>query len=79
MTPCPSKSGLVHNIGVSYGKTMYGQLPQVSRKIAERRCKLAGNCIRHSEEDASMVILWKTTKGRENKDRKATTYLITPN
>ena len=54
---------------------VYGKLPKVTSKVAERRCKLAGHCIRHIEEEASKTILWEPTEGRVNRGRKPTTYI----
>ena len=56
---------------------VYGYLPKVSWKIAERRCRLAGHCVRHPEEEASKTVLWIPTGGRVNRGRKATTYIDT--
>ena len=56
---------------------VYGCLPKVSWKIAERRCRLAGHCVRHPEEEASKTVLWIPTGGRVNRGRKATTYIDT--
>jgi hypothetical protein len=54
---------------------LYGNLPKLSSKIAERRLKLAGHCVRHPEEEASKTILWEPTTGRVNRGRKATNYI----
>ena len=54
---------------------LYGDLPKLSHKIAERRCKLAGHCVRHPEEEASKTILWEPTEGRVNRGRKTTNYI----
>ena len=56
---------------------VYGCLPKVSWKIAERRCRLAGHCVRHPEEEASKTVLWIPTGGRVNKGRKATIFVDT--
>ena len=38
----------------------YSHLPKVSRKIRERRMRVAGHCDRHKEEEASrLVLLWQ--------------------
>ena len=47
-------------------KELYGHLPKVSIKIAERRLGLAGHCVRHPEEIASNLVLWNPTHGRAN-------------
>ena len=54
---------------------LYENLPKISRKIAERRCRLAGHCVRHTEEEASKTVLWEPTEGRANRGRKITTYV----
>ena len=54
---------------------LYNGLPPVSSKVASRRLKLAGHCIRHKEEEASKVILWEPTQGRSNVGRRAITYI----
>ena len=38
----------------------YSHLPKVSRKIRERRMRVAGHCDRHKEEEATTTI--KTIK-----------------
>ena len=40
-------------------RELYGNLPKVTDKIRERRLKLAGHCVRHSEEMASNLFLWQ--------------------
>ena len=35
---------------------LYGGLPKISVKVASRRMKLAGHCIRHPEEEASKLV-----------------------
>ena len=56
---------------------MYAGLPPVSLKVASRRSKLAGHCVRHQEEEASKLILWEPTQGKANVGRKAVTYVDT--
>ena len=38
-------------------RKLCGNLLKVTKKIRERRLKLAGNCVRHSEEVASNLVL----------------------
>ena len=64
----------------SRGKTKliindYAGLPPVSSKVASRRLKLAGHCIRHPEEEASKLVLWEPSHGRRNVGRRAVTYV----
>ena len=40
-----------------------------------RRLELAGHCVRHSEEVASNLVLWKPSHGKLNRGRKRKTYL----
>ncbi len=54
---------------------LYAGLPPVSTKVASRRMKLAGHCIRHSEEIASKLVLWEPSKGRMDVGRRAITYI----
>ena len=54
---------------------MYRNLPKITWKIAERRCRLAGHCVRHTEKEASKTVLWIPTDGRVNRGRKSTTYI----
>ena len=54
---------------------LYGDLPKVTDKIRERRLKLAGHCIRHSELEASDLVLWEPTQGKSNRGRQRVTYI----
>lgn len=54
---------------------LYAGLPKVSVKISERRLKLAGHCVRHSEEIASQLILWEPSRGRSKRGRKPVDYI----
>ena len=56
-------------------RELYGNLPKVTDKIRERRLKLAGHCVRHSEEVASNLVLWQPSQGKPNRGRKRKTYL----
>ena len=56
---------------------LYGGLPKVSSKVASRRLKLAGHCIRHPEEEASKLVLWEPSRGKRNVGRQAVTYIDT--
>ena len=56
---------------------LYGSLPPVSTKVAYRRMKLAGHCVRHQEEIASQLVLWQPSIGRRNVGRQAVTYCDT--
>ena len=54
---------------------LYQELPKVTCKIAERRMKLAGHCIRHPELSASTLVLWEPTEGTASAGRPAITYV----
>ena len=54
---------------------LYGSLPKVTSKIRERRMRLAGHCVRHTEEEASKLILWQPHRGRKNQGRPRRTYI----
>ena len=54
---------------------LYQELPRVSNKIADRRMKLAGHCIRHPELSASSLVLWQPSKGTANRGKQALTYI----
>lgn len=54
---------------------LYQELPLVTNKVAERRMRLAGHCIRHPEEIASSLVLWQPTKGRVSRGRPAVSYV----
>ena len=56
-------------------RELYGNLQKVTEKIRERRLKLVGNCMRHPEEVASKLILWKPSHGKSNRGRKRKTDL----
>ena len=43
-------------------KDLYQRLPQVTEKI-RKRMKLAGHCVRHTEEVASDIVLWESLDG----------------
>ena len=56
-------------------RELYGNLLKVTEKIRERRLKLAGNCVRHSEKMAFNLVLWRSSHGKPNRGRKMKTYL----
>ena len=56
-------------------RELYGNLPKVTNKIRERRLKLAGHCVRHSEEVESNLVLWQPSQGKPNRGRKRKTYI----
>ena len=56
---------------------LYKNLQNVSKKIAERRLRLARHCLRNPEEIASHLVLWQPTIGSTSRGRKATTFIDT--
>ena len=54
---------------------LYGELPKLTEKIAERRMRLAGHCIRHQEEVTSNLVMWQPTHGTVKRGRPALTYV----
>ena len=58
---------------------LYKNLQNVSKKIAERRLRLAGHCLRrvHPEEITSYLVLWQPTIESTSRGRKATTFVNT--
>ena len=56
---------------------LYGDLPKVTDKIASRRLRLAGHCLRHPELPASAVVLWEPTHGVMSQGRPIKTMVNT--
>ena len=56
---------------------LYKNPQNVGKKIAERRLRPAGHCLRHPEEIASHLVLWQPTIGSTSRGRKATTFVNT--
>ena len=54
---------------------LYDGLPKLTQKIAERRLRLAGHCVRHPDELASDLVLWQPTHGRTLPGRPTTNYI----
>ena len=54
---------------------LYQGMPKISTKVAMRRMKLAGHCVRHPEEEASKLVLWEPDRGSKNVGRGAVTYI----
>jgi hypothetical protein len=53
---------------------LYGNLPQVTTKIRERRLKFAGHCRRTKDQVVSDLVLWKPTQGIRKPGRPIKTY-----
>ena len=56
---------------------LYGNLPRVTTKIAERRLRLAGHCHRHPDLSTQKLLLWEPTHGTRNQGRPKTTFVDT--
>ena len=57
---------------------LYGDLPPVSCKVAERRMRLAGHCVRHpNEEVAGHLVLWQPKHGHRKQGRRSKNYIDT--
>ena len=56
-------------------KTLYGDLPKLTSKIAARRLSLAGHCL--PELPASQVVIWEPTNERMNPGRPPKTMVKT--
>ncbi len=56
-------------------EALYGNLPRVTDKIRERRLRLAGHCVRHSELEVSDLVLWEPTQGKSSRGSQRLTYV----
>ena len=56
---------------------LYQDLQRVSDKLAQRRLRLAGHCVRHEEEVASDLVLWQPIEGRVSRGRRRKTFVDT--
>ena len=56
---------------------LYGNLPRVTTKIAERRLRLAGHCHRHPDLSTQKLLLWEPKHGTRNQGRPKTTFVDT--
>ena len=56
---------------------LYGNLPKVSSKVAQRRLRLAGHAQRHPELTLHSVLLWEPLHGRAGRGRPRQTYIDT--
>ena len=67
---------LLHWKGRMPNTELYGELPKVPTKV-QQRMRLAGHCIRHTEEVANKLVLWQPTEGRQSRGRRRATYIDT--
>ena len=56
---------------------LYGNLPKVSSKVAQRRLRLAGHAQRRPELTLHSVLLWEPLHGRSGRGRPRQTYIDT--
>jgi len=56
-------------------EVLYGNLPKVTDKIRKRRLELAGHCTRHSELEASDLVLWEPIQGKTSRGSQKLTYV----
>jgi hypothetical protein len=54
---------------------LYGELPLLSDKIQVRRLKLVGHLLRHNDESASQLVIWRSTNGKVRRGRPMRTYV----
>lgn len=54
---------------------LYGGLPKLTSKIAQRRLKLAGHSCRHPELTSNGVVLWEPAHGKARRGRPKLTYI----
>ena len=56
-------------------KELYGDIPQLSDKIASRRLQLAGHCFRHPELCVQPLVLWEPRHGTRRRGRPKCSYI----
>ena len=56
---------------------LYGDLPILSTKIAERRLRHAGHAFRHPELTLNSVLLWEPSHGKTKRGRPKLTFVDT--
>ena len=54
---------------------LYMGIPKITEVIKLRSLRLAGNCIRHTDEIAHNLVLWKPKNGIRNRGRHHETYI----
>ena len=52
-----------------------GKLPPVSQKIAERRMRLTGYCVRHPEKMAFHLVVWESIHAHSSRKRRPVSYI----
>ena len=56
-------------------ETLYDDLPKLSAKIQQRRLKLVGHCLRHTEEMAHNLVFWTPMHGKRSRGRPDMTFV----
>ena len=54
---------------------LYGNLPQLTSKIQQRRLKLVGHFWGHKEEIESRLVQWKPLEGTRNRGRQCISFI----
>ena len=54
---------------------LYEELPPISVKIRNRRLQLTGHLLRHDEEEASRLVVWRSMEGGRKRGRPRKTYV----
>ena len=55
--------------------SLYSGMPKITEVIKLRILIQAGHCIRHADEIAINLVLWKPNNGIRNRGRKPNTYI----
>ena len=54
---------------------LYGKLPRIAEEIRERRLRLVGHCVRHSELKVGNLVLWEPVQGKSNRGHQRLSYV----
>ena len=54
---------------------LYNESPKATDIISDKFLNLAGDCIRHKEEMAHNLIIWKPTRGKRRRGRQQFTFI----
>ena len=54
---------------------LYRGMPKIHEVIKQRRLRLAGHCIMHTDELALNLMLWKAKNGIRNRGRQPKTFI----
>ena len=56
-------------------KELYGDLPKLSETIREARLRIAGQCVRHPEDEACKAVLWQAARWTANRGKRHFTFI----